>query len=135
MLRRKSIKVRTFPGATINDMKFFAAPLLKKKPDKIIIHVGTNDASHFFPDEMFKNMKELRLLMQKMVPSAKVIISSPVIRVYKKVISLLNSTDWDCIHHKNIDELYLNEYGLNINRAGSIKLAKNLISGIQKVLI
>ena len=46
MSRRKSIKVRTFPGATINDMKFFAVPLLKKKPDKIIIHVGTNDAPH-----------------------------------------------------------------------------------------
>ena len=41
MSRRKTIKVRTFPGATINDMKFFAVLLLKKKPDKVIIHVGT----------------------------------------------------------------------------------------------
>ena len=54
MSRRKSIKVRTFPGATINHMKFFAVPLL-------------NDAPHFTPDEMFKDMKELRLLTQKMV--------------------------------------------------------------------
>ena len=46
MSRRKTIKVQTFPGATINDMKFFAVPLLKKKPDKVIIHVGTNDAPH-----------------------------------------------------------------------------------------
>ena len=113
---------------------------LKKKPDKVIIHVGTNAALHFTPDEMFKNMKELRLLIQKMVPSAKIIISSPVIRVdkansdinNKKFISLLNSTDWDCIHHENIDESHLNEYGLHINRTGSINLAKNLISGIRK---
>ena len=139
MSRRKTIKVRTFPGATINDMKFFVVPLLKKKPDKVIIHVGTNAAPHFTPDEMFKNMKELRLLIQKMVPSAKIIISSPVIRVdkansdvnNKKFISLLNSTDWDCIHHENIDESHLNEYGLHINRTGSINLAKNLISGIR----
>ena len=41
MSRRKTIKVRTFPGATKNNMKFFAVLLLKKKPDKVIIHVGT----------------------------------------------------------------------------------------------
>ena len=112
MSRRKTIKVRTLPGALINDMKFFAVPLLKKKPDKVIMYVGTNDAPHFTPDEIFKNMKELRLLIQKMLPSAKIIISSPVIRVdktnsdisNKKFISLLNYTDWDCIHHENIDE-------------------------------
>ena len=118
MSRRKSIKVRTFPGATINDMKFFAVPLL-------------NNAPHFTPDEMFKDMKELRLLTQK---------SSQVMHVdkansdinNKKFISLVNSTDWDCIHHENIDESHLNEYGLHINRARFINLAKNLISGIQK---
>ena len=54
MSRRKTIKVRTFPGATINDMKFFVVPLLKKKPDKVIIHVSTNDYPYFTPDEMFK---------------------------------------------------------------------------------
>ena len=128
MLRGKAIKVQTFPDAAINDMKFFVAPLPMKKPDKVISRVGINDAPHFTPDEMFKNMKELRLLIQKMVPGAKVIISPPVIRVdkansdinNKKFISLLNSTDWDCIHHKNIYESHLNEYGLLINRGGSI---------------
>ena len=121
-------------------MKFFSVPLLRKKPDKVIIHVGTNNTLHFTPDEMFKNMKELRLFIQKMVPSATIIISSPVLRVdkansdikNKKFISLLNSTDWDCIHHENIDESHLNEYGLHINRMGSVNLAKNLISGIRK---
>ena len=134
MSRRKTIKVRTFSGATINDMKSFAVPLLKKKTDKVIIHVSTNYAPQF------KNMKELRLLIQKMVPSAKVIISSPVIRAdkansdisNKKFISLLSSTYWDCIHHENFGKSHLNEYGLHINRAGSITLANNLISRIQK---
>ena len=106
MSRSKTIKVLTFPCATINDMKFFAVPLLEKKPDKVIIH----DAPHFTQDELFKNMKELRLLIQKMVPSAKIIISSPVIRVdkansdinNKKFISSLNSTDWDCIITKTL---------------------------------
>ena len=87
MSRRKMIKVRTFPGATTSDMKLFAVPLLKKKPDKVIAHVGTNDAFQFTPDEIFKNMKELRLLIQKMTPSAKIIISSPVLRVEKQILT------------------------------------------------
>ena len=75
-----------------------------------------------------------------MVPSAKMIISSPVLRVNKansyiiniKFISLLNSIHWDCLHHENIDESHLNEYGLHINRTGSINLAKILVSGTRK---
>ena len=46
-------------------MRLFAVPLLKKKPDKVIVHVGTNDSPHFTPDEMFKNMKKLCYLIQK----------------------------------------------------------------------
>ena len=136
MSRRKTIKVQTFPGATINNMKFFAVPMLKKKLEKVIIHVGTNDAPHFTPGEMFKNMKELHLLIQKMVLSAK-INSEKVNKANsdinnKKFINFLNSTNWDCIHHENIDKSHLNEYGLHINRTGSINLTENLISGIQK---
>ena len=79
-------------------------------------------------------------MIQKMVLSAKIVTSSPVLCVdkansdinKKKFISLLHSTDWDCIHQENIDESHLNEYGLHINRTGSINLAKNLILGIQK---
>ena len=79
-------------------------------------------------------------MIQKMVLSAKIVTSSPVLCVdkansdinKKKFISLLHSTDWDYIHHENIDESHLNEYGLHINRTGSINLAKNLILGIQK---
>ena len=103
MSRRKTIKMQTFPCATISDMKHFAVPLLKKKPDNVIVHVGANNTSYFTPDEMFKNRKELHLLIQKIVSSGKIIISSPVLPVdeansdinNKMCISFLNSTDWD----------------------------------------
>ena len=88
---------------------------------------------------MFKKMKELHLLIQNRVSSAKIIIPSPVLRVdkansdisNKKFISLLNSIDWGSIHHEKMDESHLNEYGLQINRTGTINLAKNLISRIR----
>ena len=38
------VKVRDFRGATIDDLKHHLVPLLKKKPEHIILHIGTNDA-------------------------------------------------------------------------------------------
>ena len=63
MPRRKMIKEWTFPGVTISNMKLFAVSLLKKKPDKVIVYVGTNDAPYFTPDEMFKNIEEFCFLL------------------------------------------------------------------------
>ena len=40
----KVVKVRDFRGATIDDLKHHLVPLLKKKPEHIILHIGTNDA-------------------------------------------------------------------------------------------
>ena len=42
MSQKRLIKVETFPGAAVQDMKFFVVPHLKKKPDNII-YVGTNN--------------------------------------------------------------------------------------------
>ena len=50
-------KMRTFSCATISNMKLFAVPMQKKKPEKVIAHAGTNNAPHFTPNEMSKNLK------------------------------------------------------------------------------
>ena len=36
------VKVATFPGCTIRDMHDHIKPILRKKPDQLIIHFGTN---------------------------------------------------------------------------------------------
>ena len=133
------IKVRTFPGATIQVMKFFVVPHLKKKPDNIIIHVGTNNAPHSSPYEMFQEMQSLRNFILKYLPSARITISTPVLRIDKANANDINKTftelvkesNLDYISHENINESHINEYSLNINRTGSSILAKNLISGIR----
>ena len=48
MSRRKLIKIRTFPGAAIQNIRFFIVPNLKENPEKIVRHVRTNDA-HMLP--------------------------------------------------------------------------------------
>ena len=41
----RNVKVRHFPGSTVDDMNHHIVPVLRKKPSHLIIHVGTNDAS------------------------------------------------------------------------------------------
>ena len=50
-------KMRIFSSVTISDMKVFAVPMPKKKPEKVIAHVGTNNAPHLTPNEMSKTWK------------------------------------------------------------------------------
>ena len=42
--RDNRVKVRCFPGATINNMYYYLKPLLDKQLDYIILHVSTNGA-------------------------------------------------------------------------------------------
>ena len=58
----KFTKGKTFPSANLNDNIFFKESLLKKKLDKVVVRVA-NDASHSTPNEMFQDLKELRLLV------------------------------------------------------------------------
>ena len=83
MSKRKTIKIRKFLGATISDIKFFIIPHLRKSPDKIVLRVGTNDAPHATPEEMFNVIGDLKLFIQKYAPEAEIVISMPMLRVDK----------------------------------------------------
>ena len=43
MARDKAVKVYTFPGASCEDMENYLVLLMNRKPDQILLHVGTND--------------------------------------------------------------------------------------------
>ena len=50
MSHRRSLKVRYFPGARIADMKHYSVPLLMKQFERIILHIGINDAPFLTPE-------------------------------------------------------------------------------------
>ena len=81
MSKQKIIKIRTFPGATIDDTKFFIMPHLRKSPNKIVLHVAANHTLHATPQEVLNTIKDLKLFIQKYAPDSKIIISAPVLRV------------------------------------------------------
>ena len=43
----RSVKGRKFAGATINDLRHHALPIIRKQPKYLSIHAGTNAAAKF----------------------------------------------------------------------------------------
>ncbi len=39
----EKVFVKSFPGATTDDMSFHAVPSIKKQPDRVVLHTGGND--------------------------------------------------------------------------------------------
>ena len=58
--RNRKVKVRFFPGAKMTDFYYYLVPLLKKKPDNIILYFGTNDAPYKNEDELYKELKSIK---------------------------------------------------------------------------
>ena len=71
MSRNRKIKVRYFPGAKIKDMYHYAIPLLEKKPENIILHLGTNDAPYKSDTDILKDLIELKDFILEKSPSCK----------------------------------------------------------------
>ena len=57
--------------------------MLLKRSDKIILHVGRNDPPHIKSDEMLEELGKLKSLIWEILPSIKIILSAPTIRVDK----------------------------------------------------
>ena len=131
---RRNIKVRFFPGVRTQDMYYYLVPLLHKRPDKIILHDGTNDAPHIKADEMLEELDKLKSLSWEMLPSVKIILSAPSNANENNIdfIKLLETNNSLLIKHPNIKENHLDRYGLHLNHDGTRVLAKNLRLCAQK---
>ena len=121
--RNRKVKIRFFPGAKMKDFYYYLVPLLKKKPDNIIIHFGTNDAPYKNEDEIYKELKSIKDFINKRHPSCKVYISAPVLRlnnknannILKKYVEKLKVVaEKSVILHDNILPSHLNKDGLHL---------------------
>lgn len=134
-----SIKVRSFPGAVINDFYNYLEPLMEKKPDKLIVHVGSNDAFDKTAEVIFNDLVQLKsYIKQRFCIDA--VISCPTIRTdnsrAKKVVAelreYLNKLEGTVICNDNITDECLGKGGkhpgLHLNPKGSGRLALNFIS-------
>ena len=77
----KSVKVRCFSGATIDDMYFNLIPLLRKKPAALVLHVGTNNSSNETSFQICDKLLNLIHFIKENNPNCHVALSSPIDRL------------------------------------------------------
>ena len=131
-------KGKNFPWYRDSGYEVFRRTAPEEKPDNIIIHVRTNNAAQSTSYEMFHEIQSLRNFILKYLPSERIAISTPLLRVDKANANGINQdfkemvkeSRLDYFSHQNIKESHIDEYVLHINRTGSSILAKNLISVI-----
>ena len=139
-LQKYKIKVRAFPGATVDDMHDYLKPLLKKNPSNIILHIGSNDSIHKTANEILNEIQNLISFIKDILPDVKIYHSCPTLRTdnarANAVLNKLNLMMKDkpnSIHNENIDESCLGRKGLHLNPKGSGRLAINYISLMRRL--
>lgn len=140
----RRVSTQTYRGATIEDMKHHIRPSLARKPNEIILHVGTNDIANKEPEEIVNGIVDIVNIIHQESPATKPVLSEIMLRTdkpsYKAVIGKINHQlqcycqghNLDLIQHNNIEANHLNSYGVHLNRTGSSIFAKNLIHYFNK---
>ena len=139
MSRQKSIEVYSFSGADTEDMEHFLQPLINKKPDQIILHIGTNDVSNGVTvkqatDQLMALCEKIKAHGIKCAFSSITLRGDELWKVARAVNnSIRNKTDGsdiDYIDNNNIEARHLNRSNLHLNQ-----LAGNMINYIKNVSI
>ena len=135
--RKHKVKNMSFPGATVEDMADFVKPIIRKKPKKIILHVGTNNLKQENPKKIGKKIIDLANDIKKQDCSIEIAISSIIHRtddtslnakvdkVNKSLEKLCPDNNFGFICNDNIKHDCLNVGGLHLILKGTINLAAN----------
>jgi hypothetical protein len=142
------VKVHSHPGATIQDVKDFLIPHLRRKPTHLILQVGTNDArkKDVTADDIYNGLMDLKKFAESVVQGIHVTISCPMVRSDNKwannklldVTERLKADNLDqglsIMVNDNISYHHLGARGLHLKQTGTDLLsdnACNLIMGLK----
>ena len=143
--RGSRIRNETYRGANSDAMKHYVKPCLTTKPDRIILHVGTNDIGTGAEKEITKRIGDICKIIHQECPNTKIALSMMVTRadkpdykakvqkVNKELAELCEYNNYDLIKHENIEARHLNPYGIHQNRQGSSIMASNLLSYLNNI--
>ena len=112
--RNQNVNAFSFSGATIDDMADFGKPVIKRKPKKIILHVGTNNLKMDQPKKIKNKVAGLVDSIKAEHPSIDVAISSVILRsddqslnskiheVNRRLSSFCQSKNWVFIYNSSL---------------------------------
>lgn len=142
-LKKTFVVTKSFSGATTEDMYDYVKPAIKHKPNRFLVHVGTNDLkSAETASQVAKGIINFALSCSKEA-DVPVIVSSLITRddnLYQKVEAVNEILEKSCeernmgfIDNSNITNNDLNGSKLHLNKTGVSKLENNFKHFINKV--
>ena len=138
-----NVKVRNHPGATTEDIIDHIKPILRKKPDLLIVHSGTNDLNNEKVNTT-ECLENINRYIKKTSPNTTLVVSKLIKRkdkpgIEKNLNDLNESIERSCklmnvemIGNDNIMEGNLSTKKLHLNKSGNSKFAQNLIKFIRE---
>ena len=129
-----------FSSARINDMNHHLMLIIAKRPDYLILHVGTNDATTNTSRKIIDDLLMLKRNILKQLPNCRVLVSKPTVRIdhgkanltLRNVNKNLETLNLECIENGNISAQHLGRKGLHLNSKGKGRLALNFLNQIRK---
>ena len=112
---KHKIVVKTFPCAGIKQMNHYVKPTLVTTPNKLILHVGTNDLQRMMPDELLTHVQKLGESITRENRNIELVLSEIIARNDDKTLAdkvneynkglaqLCIEQNWCLIRHNNID--------------------------------
>ena len=139
--RKFNVKVRPFSGACVGDMYCYIAPLLRKGPKYILLHIGCNDAIDKASNEILDDILKLKLFIEKELPGCIITISCPIIRTDNGIAKItmhhlrnkIEGLKISYISNANLKSSHLGKQGLHLNARGSGRLAMNFIDFMRRL--
>ena len=138
------VNVRFHPGTTTEDIVDFIKPVIRKKPDAVIIHAGNNDLTN--DTNTMKQVRKITKIIQEMEDSGKIGIdfsgiiqredrnSKDQIKETKdKLKRYCEGNGFVYVDNDNINEKCLNKSLLHSNKAGNKLLSKNLLDCLKNL--
>ena len=77
------VVVKSFSGATIEDMEDYLKPVIRKEPESIVLHIGTNDLNKLSPKQVADSITNLGIQINEESPKTTIVISSILLRTDK----------------------------------------------------
>ena len=140
--KNHTVKVRPHPGATTEDLVDHIKPVARRKPNMVILHIGSNDLTNGVNTQ--EKLLEVIDILRKESKDTKIVVSSVVTRKDKngmpnKVSSLNSSLKTLCIRNQiefidncNLDDSCLGVKRLHLNKKGNSYLANNCNKFLEK---
>ena len=130
-----NVKVFHFSGARIEDTNQYIIPIIKKQPDYLILHVGTNDATTNTSKKIVDDLLILKSNISKQLPSCRIVLSKPIIRhddgkanlTIRFVNERLLALQSEYIENDSISSQHLGRKRLHLNPKGKGRLALNFM--------